>query len=388
MRGDARLYQRESDGLWVGSVSLGIDGNGKRLRRTVYGKTKADVAKKVRAIQSAADTGRLVETDRLTTSEFLTRWLHNTAKPKTQEGTWERYREVTDLFLVPILGRVPITKLTALHVEQCYAAMDAGAADRKTASKWTQKMAGVVLSQALKHAVKLKIIPFNPASDVAKPKPRSREMVFMTEAQGRTFLAAARSSRWYPLFALALGTGMRQGELLGLSWGDVDFDKGTVEVKRSLSQVKAQFKLKEPKSKNGRRTIVVPGFALAVLREHRTAALRSGRITAPVFCTSIGTYISSSNLRRHYRLLIKAANKAEVARTDKVGEAPNLIPAGVRFHDLRHSHASTLIAAAQSVKAVSRRLGHADITITLKVYAHLMPNDDDKLAAAAEAMFA
>ncbi|HJZ58324.1 MAG TPA: tyrosine-type recombinase/integrase [Gemmataceae bacterium] len=118
---------------------------------------------------------------------------------------------------------------------------------------------------------------------------------------------------------------------------------------------------------------------MSALREHQRAALAAGHITKPVFCTSAGTWINKSNLLRDLAVLVKRANRGAVGA--------DLIPAGVRFHDLRHSHASALIADGASIRAVSRRLGHADISVTLKVYAHCLPDDDVKLANGAEALF-
>ncbi|WP_202920712.1 tyrosine-type recombinase/integrase [Urbifossiella limnaea] len=366
-----------------------MDATGKRRRKTIYGTSKKDVAEKLRKLQAENDAGRLVETEQLTTGEYLTRWLHNTAKEKVHDGTWERYRQVTELYLIPTLGGIKLSKLAPLHVEQSYAQMVVGASDRKVASAWTRKTAGIVLSLALKHAVRMKLILHNPAADVAKARPVAREMVFLTELQARLFLDAAKSHRLSALYALALGSGMRQGEMFGLQWADIDFDKGTVDVKRSLSWVKGKPVLKEPKSKAGRRTIVLPAFALAALKEHRTAALKAGFIAAPVFCTLAGTPMPKSNfIRRVHAPLVKRANALGVKRAADAGsDSPVQLPAGVRFHDLRHTHATCMIAAGHSIKAVSRRLGHADIGITLKTYAHVMPNDDDKLAAGADALF-
>lgn len=383
-RGEGAIIQR-GDGRWAAEISLGVDATGKRRRKTIYGESKKDVAEKLRKLQAENDAGRLVETEQLTTAEYLTRWLNNTSKEKVHAGTWERYRQVTELYLIPILGGLKLSKLAPLHVEQCYAQMAAGATDRKQASAWTRKMAGVVLSLALKHAVRMKLIPHNPAADVAKARPVAREMLYLNERQSRWLLEAAKSHRLNALIALALGSGMRQGELLGLQWGDIDFDKATVDVKRSLAWVKGKPTLKEPKSKTSRRTIALPGFVVAALREHRTAALKAGLIAAPVFSTKTGTHISKNNfLRQTFRPMLR--------RADKLAEAAGAagherVPHNLRFHDLRHTHATCMIAAGHSVKAVSRRLGHADITITLKAYAHVMPNDDDKLAAGAHALF-
>jgi integrase len=110
-RSEGSIFQREEDGLWVGTISLGYDGAGRRVRRTVYGANKGEVQEKLRKLQADHDAGRLVETERLTVGEYLTRWLQHTAKPKVHDGTWERYREVTELYVVPILGGVRLEGL-------------------------------------------------------------------------------------------------------------------------------------------------------------------------------------------------------------------------------------------------------------------------------------
>jgi integrase len=168
---------------------------------------------------------------------------------------------------------------------------------------------------------------------------------------------------------------MRQGELLGLRWEDVDFERGVVNVRKSLAQVKGKgeagdrFVLKEPKSKSSRRAIKLPAFALDALHEHHKAMVAEGNAQAAVYCTKTGNYIAKSNLIRWTF-------------------APILKKAGfkLRFHDLRHSHASLLLAKGHSIKAVAKRLGHADVAMTLRTYTHVLPDDDGKLAYAFQGM--
>jgi integrase len=385
-RQEGSIFER-TDGRWSAEVSLGYDGQGKRVRKTVYGADKAEVAEKLRKLQADHDAGRLVETEQLTVGEYLNRWLNNTAKNKVRPQTWERYRQLVEIYLVPILGGVKLSKLAPLHVEQCYAAMERGASDRKKASASTRKCAGVILSAALKHAVRVKLILYNPAADVAKARPEEREMRYMTQLQVRRFLTVAQGQQLYPLFVTAVGTGARQGELLALNWPDIDFEKGTLDIRRSLGWADKQPHLKEPKSKAGKRNLVLPPFVLTALRDHRAAALKAGHITAPVFCTRNATYLDKKNVIRSFRNVVKKANTAAEKTAKEAGTEPEQIPVEVRFHDLRHTHASLLIANGHSIKAVSRRLGHGSIEVTLRVYAHLMPNDDEKLATGVEALF-
>jgi integrase len=377
----------EQDGRWFAFVSLGYDTNGKRIRKRVYTDSKHDAQKELRRLQNEFDAGRLVDTEQLTTGEYLARWLNNTAKNNVGPQTFVRYSQLVTVYLVPILGGVKLSKLSPLHVEQCYATMAKGFGERKPAGASTRKFAGVILSSALRHAVRIKLIPHNPAADVAKAKPAEREMKFMIGRQAKRFLFAAQGQGLYALFVTAVGTGARQGELLGLAWPDIDFEKGTLEVKRSLCWVKKEPLLKEPKSKAGKRTISLPPFVLASLRDHRAEALKAGLIAAPVFCTRTGKYLDKKNVLRSFKNVVAKANAAEREQATKLNAEPDLLPEEIRFHDLRHTHASCLISSAYSIKAVSRRLGHGSIEITLRVYAHLMPNDDEKLATGVEALF-
>jgi integrase len=380
-------------GQWRGVISLGYDAEGKRVQRTVYGGTKVEALDKLRRLQADADAGRLTDADGLTVVDYLRRWLDTTAKAKTQDGTHERYEQLFAHLRWP-LGTVRLAKFQPVHVEQVYHKMATAGA-----SAWTRRMAGTMLSNALRHAVRLKLIPHNPAADVAKARPAEKEMKYLTQSQALLLLDAAAGHRLFALFAVALGSGLRQGELLGLRWGDVDLDAGTVTVRRTLTRRKGkkdaeggsaagEFVLKEPKSRHSRRTVALPGFALDALREHRSAMLREGNIAAPVFCTRTGNFLGKSNFTRQtFKPMLTKANARAANLAEKSGAVPEAVPTDLRFHDLRHTHASHLIAAGESVKAVSRRLGHASIEVTLRVYAHLMPNDDAKLAARVEGLF-
>jgi integrase len=197
-------------------------------------------------------------------------------------------------------------------------------------------------------------------------------MTIMTDDQVRQFLEAARRSRYYALFALAVATGMRQGELLALQWPDVDFENNTVTVRRTVLRVKGRHVVKEPKTKASRRTIIVPAFAMNALHEHRKKIMAKGFVDRPVFCSLQGGIMSAQNLRKKtFKPILQRAGLPDM-----------------RFHDLRHTHASTLLSKGKSIKAVSRRLGHSNVTTTLQVYAHVLPGDDLALAETVQTMYA
>jgi integrase len=226
-------------------------------------------------------------------------------------------------------------------------------------------------------------------------------MLFLTPDQVTILLKAAEGQPCYPLLVLALATGCRQGELLALTWDDVDLTKGILTVRRSLAQTDGGFVVKEPKTAASRRTITLPALAVSVLTERKAAALKAGLLDAPNFCTREGNWLLKRNVLRALRAVVRRANtppgkinrggrpkKGELPRPAETFELLKLIPAKLRFHDLRHTVASVLLSQGQSVRAVSQRLGHSNPTLTLRVYAHCMPSDDPQLAAALDRMLA
>jgi integrase len=361
-RGEGSVYE-EPDGRWTAVISFGYTPDGKRRRKKVHGATKKEVLDKMRKFPGQ-QTG---EPCKLTVGEYLTRWLENTAKEKVGPTTYPRYKQVIDNQIAPYIGGLLLVKLSALDVEDFYAEMK-----RKGVPPASRRQAALVLTNALRHAVRVKFIPSAPTTAVARPKLADREIRVLTEDEVKVFLAAARRSRHYALFALAVATGMRRGELLALHWPDVDFDSATVTVRRTLIMVGEQFILKEPKTKAGRRTISVPKFALDALHQHRKKMVARGFADRAVFCNCHGGFVRGYNLLRN-------------------SFQPILVRTGLpklRFHDLRHTHATALLSKGHPVKAVSQRLGHANVGVTLRVYAHVLPADDAKLAGAVQTMYA
>ena len=324
----------------------------------------------------------------MTVSQLLDRWLLS-SKSKTETRTFEERERVVRNHLRPRLGGLKLAKLTALHVEGLYADMG-----REGVGASTIRHAADMLGVALSHACRLKLIPFNPVAAVSKPKEPAREMLFLTPEQVKILLAVARDQRCYPLLVLALSTGCRQGELLALTWEDIDLQKGSLTVRRSLAQTDHGFEVKEPKTAASRRTIALPDLAVSVLTQHKAAMMKAGLLSAPVFCTRDGGYLLKHNVLRSLRAVIRRANtppgkinkggrpkKGETPRPKEPFEPLKLLPAKLRFHDLRHTVASVLLSQGQSVRAVSQRLGHSNPALTLRIYAHCMPSDDAQLAA-------
>lgn len=369
-RGEGSISQRPG-GRWEAKITVGTDNNGRRIRRAVYGDTKEEVQDKLAELRREARAGLLTQPTQITVGEFLVEWLATTVKPKSSPTTYNRYESIVRLKITPIIGGLKVSTLVPMHV---YHLM--GELQRKGESLWSQKLAGMYLHTALKTAVRLKLLASNPAAEVPRAKPGEREMSIYSEEQVRVLITASRDRRLGALFVLAVSSGMRQGELLALEWTDFDFDAGTVSVKRSLVEVKKKdsgqrFITKEPKSRASRRTIKLSPFVVETMRRHQAAMLAEGNVASHVFCTKGGEYVQKSNMMR--QIYLPMLKKAGLPR--------------VRFHDLRHTHVSLLLAAGESIKAISRRLGHGGIEITLKTYAHLLPDADNALAERLQKMF-
>lgn len=301
-RGEGGVFQRESDGLWVGTISLGYDGNGKRKRRTVYGATKSQALDNLDKVRAAARVGNLPEAGSLTVGQLLDRWLE-ALKAKVETRTYEAKESLVRVHLKPRVGGVRLAKVNGLHVEALAAELR-----NHGVKPWATRHAVDALDYALNYAVKLRLIPANPCRSVEKPKPKAAEVTFLTPEQARLVRHVSVGLPVHPLLAAALGTGCRQGELLALGWGDVNLPGGTVTVRRSLSLTKAGFVVKEPKTRAANRTIALPAFAVEALTTLKAERMKAGVLTAPVFCTRTGNYLNKNNVLRAFRNVVTKVN--------------------------------------------------------------------------------
>jgi len=348
-RGEGSIYRRR-DGRWCACLSGGYNAKGKRRRRIVYGATKQEVQAK---LVKAHATG-IPETTKLTVGEFLSRWLKTTVEPSLAASTAVRYEQIIRLHISPYLGGTRIDKLAPIHVEQLFAEQE-----RQKVSVRNRELAGVVLQIAMGHAVRLKLIPFNPCHDIKKPRPPKRQMRVWDKNQVDAFFKAAEEDRLHAMYVLALTAGMRMGELFALEWSDVDFDAAVVTVNKSLEELGGKYRIKHPKTAAGRRRIDLPQFAVRSLHEHRKRMLAEGHVVGcPVFCDLEGGHLLRPNVvRRSFQAIMRRAG----------------VP-WIRFHDLRHSCATLLLRVETNPKIVAERLGHASIEVTLNTYSHVLPS--------------
>ncbi len=347
---EGSIYQRQ-DGLWCARVSVG----GRRL--TAYRKTQREAREWIREALAQVATGLTVERSRATVGEYLRYWLEM-SRPTLRPKTSQQYEQIVQQHIAPDLGAVRLKDVRPDHVQALYNRRLAAGVGRRTV-----RLVHAVLHRAFGRAVRWGLMGRNPADAVDKPQAPHREMRVLTVEQVRALLDAARGHRLEALFHLALSIGLREGELLGLMWSDIDWQERTLQVQRQVQRVTGQGKLLvEPKTKAGRRVVALGEQDLAQLREQRrrqaTERLFAGakwQDGGLVFATTIGTMLEQSKVYKQFRALLGAAG----------------LPA-IRFHDLRHTSATIQLAAGIPANVVQQRLGHASIDMTLGIYAHVI----------------
>ncbi len=369
---EGSIYRRD-DGLWTGAVSLGYDERGKRKRRTVYGKTRREVAEKLTRILRDHQQGIPVAPERLSVAQFLERWLTASVTPSVKAKAYEGYESIVRVRVVPRIGRRRLSNLTPLDLQSLYSDLQAsGLTNRST--HHTHR----VLHRAFTMAVRWGLLARNPCDGLTPPRPERTQMRVLTREQVATLLEATSRHPQHALYVLAVTTGMRQGELLGLRWADVDFEAGRLFVRQCLQRQRGKgLVFIEPKTARSRRTIILSRYAVAALREHRTHQLATRLALGPewqdqdlVFCNPTGGPVDPSWQVAVFKTALREAE----------------LPV-IRFHDLRHTAATLLLAEGVHPKVVSEMLGHATITLTLDTYSHLVPVLHAQAAAAMDALF-
>lgn len=315
--------------------------------------------------------GEHVEPSRLTLRDYLVdEWLQIQAarlKPSTHRG----YRDIIDKRVLPHLGDVRLSELTGGHVARLYATLrETGGRDGQGLSERSLKHTHTCLGKALEDAARRRLIARNPVRDVEPPRPRNAEMKVWTADELRGFLADTATDRLYAAWYLAAMTGLRRGELLGLRWEDIDLEAGVVSVRRA--RVAAGYDVHEGEPKSGRaRTVDIDDATVLVLRQHRRRQITEREVfglhevgSGPVFTREDGSPLHPQTLAWYFEKAVKRSG----------------VPA-IRFHDLRHTHATLALKAGVHPKVVQERLGHSSISITLDLYSHVVPGMQAEAAA-------
>lgn len=351
-RGEGSIHFLVSKALWCAQLTIGYNEEGTRKRRYVYGKTKKEVQNKLIEMQSASASGTLAEPKQMRLADYLAHWLEDTARPSVRLSTFVSYRWILRKYVTPHLGGLQLAKLQPIQIQNLYTVLEnAGASPRM------RQMVHMVLRRALSQAVQWGHLQRNPCEGVKRPRAPRKSMNCFTKEQINQFLKAAQEDRLYALYLLALCTGLRQGELIGLKWSDVDLSSGSISVQRTVHELSGKLCINEPKTSKGRRQVTIPDIAIIALLKHRDDMLKEKNDVEWVFCDTSGKIVRATNMRHRsfYPLLIKAG-----------------VPK-IRFHDLRHTAATILLSQGVHPKIVQERLGHAQIAITLDTYSHVLP---------------
>lgn len=372
--GQGSIFKRMVAGKevgWMAMLDMGIV-DGKRKRKAFYGKTEKEVRDKLQDAGHSLRRGTLPKAGRLTTGEWLKRWLETVAKPGTRPTTYTRYAGLVDHYLIPALGRIPLERLSPSDVRGLLNRTD-------TLSPRSRHHLRAVLRTALKVAMREGLIPNNAAALAEAPRVPASEMHTLAEEDATRFLDAIRDDRLEALYRVALALGLRQGEALGLRWEDLDLDGGRLTVRHALQRLNGSYVLVEPKSRASRRTISpLPEVITTALSEHRQKQERESdalgerwlNVQNLVFTTAYGAPLSASVVTHDFQRILQRAGLPRI-----------------RFHDLRHSCASLLLAQGVPTRMIMELLGHSQITLTLNTYSHVLPSVRKETAAAMDRIF-
>ncbi len=352
-RGEGSITQRK-DGLWQASIQ--IDGR----RRTAYGKTRrAAVIKLDELKQQAMQAGQLPDPGRRTLADLLEAWLAVKAVTVKARTLFD-YQNTADHYVLPTLGKLRLSRVTPDRIQRLYITWQSQGKHR-TALKIHQ-----VLAPAFTLAVRWGWLGANPCHRVDRPRYRAPRKAVWTKQELNRFLDGTRTHWLYPVWIVALSTGARIGELLALTWNDVDLTARTVRINKTTARIKGQMVTTSPKTEAGERTISLPPDAVEVLR----------RLAEQSLATGGGQQVFRGN---RGAVLVACTVEAVMRRECERLGLPRMTP-----HSLRHLHASLLISEGLPITAVSKRLGHANAAITLTIYAHALDNGDAQATEAIE----
>lgn len=349
--------ERAKKNKWYFTINYKENGKYKKMLRRGF-KTKKEAEAAMIEAQNAMNKGTYVEPSKTLYADFMKSWLKD-KETTVKQSTLETYKYLVNNFIIPHLGQTELSKITPRQIQTLYN-------DLKSSNRLSDeniRKIHTIINNSLNKAFKWEMIVRNPAALVEVPQVAKKEIDVWNEEEIHRFLSFAKDSRYYAAFLLALTTGMRQGEILGLRWKDIDVENRTISVVQTLSH-KGQILSAGAKTAAGNRKISIDENTLNQLLSLKLKYKEEKMANRPIYQdydlvirTSIGTPVSPRNLLRSFYSIIE---KAQVRK--------------IRFHDLRHTHASLLLKQGVNPKIVAERLGHANVKITLDTYSHLLPD--------------
>ena len=362
------------DGRWEGRVVIGYDDNGKPKTKNVTAKTKAACQEKLDALKQQVGivTGKAAPD--MPFGEWMELWYKTYSKPHIRLTTQLCYENRIYLHIIPSIGEIPLNKLTQSDLQKFYADLKKNGRKSKVERYGTGVSDRLVRSchatcrTALQKAVEEKLISVNPAIGCKLPPKKAQEMQVLTHEEMRRFLIQSKQDDFYELALLELATGMRRGEICALKWSDLDFETGALHIQRQAYHVDHGVVISEPKTKQSCRSIILPPSVLNVLRQYRETVDSEWMFPSPV---KEGEPLNPNGV---YRKMVKILDRAQCKR--------------VRFHDLRHTFATTALEHGMDIKTLSAIIGHVSSATTLDIYSHITDEMQANAANKIEKRFA
>jgi integrase len=375
------IYQRK-DGTWEGQHYVGIDPlTGKRKKVTCYGKTEKEAKEKLIAIKNEIQTGVYIEKNKMTVKDWFTQWLDVYASPNVKQSTFVNYRLHINKRVIPILGGIKLSEVRVDTLQRFFNDQyeRGGLKDKKPLSEKTIKNIYVMMHTAFKQAYQNGLILKNFVELVKIPKVKQKDMRVLSIEEHKNLFETIKTSneRWKSAILVAVSTGIRMGEVLGLQWQDIDETTMLMKIRRTLNRLpsrdtsvhKTEIVIGYPKSDKSVRDIPIHNFLMEFLSEYRekreVEKIAAGDIYDTrgfIFCNEIGAPIEPRTMQDTFKRIIK---KAEILDAN--------------FHSLRHTFATRAIEDNMEIKTLSEILGHADVSTTLNKYAHSLPDQKRKM---------
>ena len=371
----AGTIRKRPDGRWEGRCTIGFDEvTGKQIQKSVYGKTQKEVREKMTKIIAEVDEGSYVEPAKQTLGSWLDEWLDTYVQFSVKPYTVDSYRSVCKNHIKPGLGNVMLGKLTTTQVQRFYNTL----IQQKRLSAKTVKNVHGILHRALEQATKIGLVKSNVVALCDPPKSQRKEIKPLESDDIASLLKAIRGSEYEILYEVTLFTGLRQGEVLGLTWDVVNLEQGTIIVNKQLQKTTktkgGRYTLVPTKNSKGR-TITVAPHVVELLREQKRRQLlmaqRAGEAWDNewdlVFTNALGGHFTHGTAYNHFKKIVAGIGLESA-----------------RFHDLRHSFAVIALESGDDIKTVQENLGHATASFTMDVYGHVSQKMRQQSAARME----